>query len=314
MNKVLVITGPTASGKSALAIEVAKKINGVIISADSMQIYKGLDIGTAKVDEKEAQGIEHTLIDICDLTDKFDVSTYKKLCYEKIDEILSQNKVPIIVGGTGLYINSVVNNINFEAERTVSQDIQEKIYQLNKDKTADELYKYLQEIDELSAKFVDSHNKRRILRAIELKLSGTSKFEQDNKNKLWNKNESKYDFFTVYIDIPRSLLYDRIERRIDEMVKCGVLQEAQKVYDIKDTNCTATQAIGYKEFFGFFDGTMSLNECVNNLKLNTRHYAKRQITWFKKLEDKYIVDGTKPLKCLVDNICNEFCQYIESKK
>lgn len=305
-NKVIVIVGPTASGKSSLGIEVAKRTNGVVISADSMQIYKGLDVGTAKVTEKETQGIRHELIDICEITDNFDVSQYKKLCYEKLDEILAQGKTPIIVGGTGLYINAVVNNVEFsKVDKKQEEKVDLLLAEIERDKTTEELFEYLKTIDAEGSQLVDKSNRRRVLRAIKLHLLGTSR--AGNKSDLWKDNGSKYNFLVVYIDIPRSLLYDRINVRVDEMVKCGVLKEAQLLYDLKGkSNTTVFQAIGYKEFFEFFDGTKSLEECVELLKLNTRHYAKRQITWFKKLENKLVVDGTKEKEKLVEQILREY--------
>lgn len=305
-NKVIVIVGPTASGKSGLGVELAKKLDGVVISADSMQIYKGLDVGTAKVTEKEAQGIKHELIDICEVTDNFDVSQYKTLCYEKIDEVLSQGKTPVIVGGTGLYINAVVNNVEFnKVDKKQEEKADKMLSDIEKDKTIEELYKYLESIDAEGAKLVDKTNKRRVLRAIKLHLLGTSR--ADNTSNLWKDNGSKYNFLVVYIDIPRSLLYDRINLRVDEMVSGGILQEAKCLYDLKNkTNSTVFQAIGYKEFFEYFVGIKTLEECVELLKLNTRHYAKRQVTWFKKLENKLVVDGTKPRIELVEQILREY--------
>lgn len=305
-NKVIVIVGPTASGKSGLGIELAKNLDGVVISADSMQIYKELDVGTAKITEKEACGIRHELVDICEVIDNFDVSQYKKMCYEKIDEVLAEGKVPIIVGGTGLYINAVVNNVEFSK---VDKDEEEKadklLAEIEKNKTTEELYEYLKTCDAEGAKLVDKSNRRRILRAIKLNLMGLSKASVTSD--LWKDNGSQYNFLTIYIDIPRDLLYDRINKRVDEMIDGGILQEAHMLYDMKNkTNSTVFQAIGYKEFFEYFDGSKSLEECVELLKLNTRHYAKRQVTWFKKLQNKIVIDGTKQRKELVELVLREY--------
>jgi len=305
-NKVIVIVGPTASGKSSLGIEVAKRTNGVVISADSMQIYKELDIGTAKVTEKEAQGIKHELIDICEITDNFDVSQYKEMCYEKIHEVLAQGKTPIIVGGTGLYINAVVNNVEFgNIDKEQEEKADKLLAEIEKDKTTEELYEYLKSCDIEGSQLVDKSNRRRVLRAIKLHLLGTSR--ADNKSDLWKDNGSKYNFLVVYIDIPRDLLYDRINLRVDEMVKNGVLDEARRLYDVRVKSIsTVFQAIGYKEFFEFFDGTKSLEDCIELLKLNTRHYAKRQVTWFKKLENKLVVNGIQSKNELVEQILREY--------
>ena len=304
---VIVVAGPTASGKSAIGIELAKKTNGVVISADSMQIYKGLDVGTAKVTPEEAQGIKHELIDIVDISDKFSVSEYKDRCYEKIDEILEAGKVPIIVGGTGLYINAVVNNMQFEEIDVVKeQQIEEKLNVIIQNKTSDELYDLLKQLDKKAAEKIDKGNDKRIIRAIKLKLLGINKSDIDMRNDLWQKNESKYNFLIVYIDMPRDLLYDRINKRVDSMVDLGVLDEVKLLYHIKEQDITAKHAIGYKEFFAYVDGTKSLNECIELLKQKTRNYAKRQITWFKKLPDKFIVDGTKAKDDIILTILKEY--------
>ena len=304
---VIVITGPTASGKSGLGIEVAKRLNGVVISADSMQIYRGLDVGTAKVTTDEVQGINHELIDIVDITQNFSVSDYKDLCYSKIDEIFSCGKLPIIVGGTGLYINAVVNNMTFEKVDEDTQNIvDKKVEEMTYGKSCDELYDLLTELDEKAAVKIGKGNSKRIKRAIELHILGTRKSDIDSRNDLWQKNESKYNFLVVYIDMPRDLLYDRINKRVDQMIDMGVLEEVKSLYSIKDKNITACQAIGYKEFFGFLEGTMTLKECIEVLKQKTRNYAKRQITWFKKLPDKLIVDGTKTKEEIIEDILKEY--------
>ncbi len=304
---VIVIAGPTASGKSGIGIELAKKINGVVISADSMQIYKGLDIGTAKVTLNEAQGISHELIDIVGVSENFSVSQYKEACYDKIEEAFALGKQPIIVGGTGLYINAVVNNMNFEKIDELQEiEVEEKLKQLTSTKTSDELYELLNALDEKAALKIGPGNDKRIIRAIKLNLLGTKKSDIDSRNDLWNKNESKYNFLVTYIDMPRDLLYDRINKRVDMMVELGILDEVKMLYNIKDENITAKHAIGYKEFFEYIEGTKSLAECVELLKQKSRNYAKRQITWFKKLQDKFIVDGTKTKDEIVQNILKEY--------
>ena len=308
MNKtVIVIAGPTASGKSGLGIELAKKIDGVVISADSMQIYKGLDIGTAKVTEKEAAGIKHELIDIVDIDKKFSVSEYKEQCYAKIEEIFNMGKIPIIVGGTGLYINAVVNNMNFEkVDEEKQKQIASKFQSLIKGKTSEELYEILKNMDIDAAKRIEKGNDKRVIRAIELNLLGIKKSDIDSRNDLWQKNDSKYNFLVVYIDMPRDLLYDRINKRVDEMVTSGVIDEVKLVHSKKDKELTAVQAIGYKEFFGYIDGTKTLEECTELLKQKTRNYAKRQITWFKKIQCKLVVDGTKTKDEIVETILKEY--------
>ena len=304
---VIVVAGPTASGKSGLGIELAKRINGVVISADSMQIYKRLDVGTAKITPEESQGIKHELIDIVDVSDKFSVMEYKDMCYQKIEEIFALGKVPIIVGGTGLYINAAVNNMQFEEfDKEYEELVEQKLNTLIQGKTSDELFDLLKEMDEKAADKIGKGNDKRIIRAIKLNLLGTNKSDIDNRNDLWQKNESKYNFLVIYIDMPRDLLYDRINMRVDRMVEQGVLEEAKMLYDMKDKSITACQAIAYKEFFEYIEGIKTLEQCVEKLKQKTRNYAKRQITWFKKLQDKLIVDGTKSKEEIIQSILKEY--------
>ena len=306
-NTVLVIVGPTASGKSGIGIELAKRLNGVVISADSMQIYKGLDVGTAKVTDEEADGIKHELIDIVDITTPFSVSDYKELCYRKIDEVLNLGKLPIIVGGTGLYINAVVNNMKFEKfDEAHEKQVEQELENITTNKSSEEIYSILYELDIEAALKIGVGNDKRIIRAIKLHMLGVDKSSIDNKNDLWNKNPGKYNFLVVFLDMPRDLLYDRINKRVDSMVKAGVLDEVKLVYNLKDTTVTAVQAIGYKEFFPYLEGKSSLDECVEVLKQKTRNYAKRQITWFKKLNGKLIIDMTKTKEEVIKEIIREY--------
>ena len=306
-NTVIVITGPTASGKSGIGIELAKRLNGVVISADSMQIYKKLDIGTAKVTEVEADGIKHELIDIIDYDKNFSVSDYKDLCYEKLDEILEQGKTPIIVGGTGLYINAVVNNMEFNKfDEALENEANAKLEELTNGKTPDEIYDILYSMDKEAALKIGKGNGKRLVRAIKLNMLGVEKSSIDEKGDLWHKNPSKYNFLTVFLDMPRPLLYDRINERVDIMVKEGVLEEVKLLYPYKNEKYTAVQAIGYKEFFDFLDGTSTLEECTEMLKQKTRNYAKRQITWFKKLEDKLVVDASYAKEEIIKEIIREY--------
>ncbi len=306
-NTVIVITGPTASGKSGIGIELAKKLNGVVISADSMQIYKKLDVGTAKVTETEADGIKHELIDIIDYDKNFSVSNYKDLCYEKLDEVLAKGKTPIIVGGTGLYINAVVNNMEFNKfDEALEKEVNTKLEKLTDGKTPDEIYEILYNMDKEAAIKIGKGNGKRLIRAIKLNMLGIEKSSIDEKNDLWYKNPSKYNFLTVFLDMPRPLLYDRINRRVDIMLEQGILDEVKLLYPLKDEKLTAVQAIGYKEFFNYLDGTNSLEECTEVLKQKSRNYAKRQITWFKKLGDKFVVDASKSKEEIVKEIIDRY--------
>ena len=304
LDNIICIVGPTASGKTSLGVELAKKINAEIISADSMQIYKNLNIGTAKVTEKEADGIKHHLIDICNIEEKFSVADYKNLCYEKINEIKSRNKNVVIVGGTGLYINAVVYDMNFEEEK-IDFEYRQKLERLAKENSNEYVYNILKEIDLESAEKIHPNNLKRVIRAIEIaKNTGKlkSKHMEDEENRIKALN-GKYKFSVFCIDFEREILYERINKRVDLMLKSGVLNEAKMLYDMnlpKDNTCI--QAIGYKEFFPYFSGEKSLEECVETLKKETRNYAKRQITWFKNKLNPYFLDGNKEKKELIKEI------------
>lgn len=300
--KVICIVGPTASGKTGLGIELAKKINGEVISADSMQIYKNLNIGTAKVTTEEAQGIPHHMIDICEIDEKFSVADFQKMCYDEIDKIIKRGKVPIIVGGTGLYVSSVVDNMNFE-ELPIDNEYRKKLEKIAIEKGNDYLYNMLVEVDEDSAKIIHPNNVKRVIRALEIaknasKLKSTHMEQEKNKNK-----NSEYNFYVFCIEMERECLYNRINKRIDIMIEDGLLEEAKKLFDMKlDSSYTCMQAIGYKEFFPYFKGETTLEECTNKLKQETRKYSKRQVTWFNnKLECQYI-DGTLDRSKLIDTI------------
>lgn len=301
MNKekplVVVVVGPTASGKTSLGIDIAKALDGEIISADSMQIYKRLDVGTAKATKEEQESVKHHLIDICNIEDKFSVADYKSKCYAKIEELLMQGKTPVIVGGTGLYINAVVNNMNFEEKCESKEYVENKelarkeLEDILAKKGKEYLYQMLIDLDKNAAENIHMNNTKRVIRAIELAREGNAKSDIEKRNDLWNKNESKYNFVTVYIDMPREVLYDRINKRVDIMESLGVIEEAKMLKEMDlDKNSTAIQAIGYKEFFEYIDGKESLNEALEKLKQNTRRYAKRQITWFNKLNCDIILN------------------------
>ena len=302
--KVICIVGATASGKTGLGIELAKKINGEIISADSMQIYKGLDIATAKVTEEEKEGIKHHLIDICDVKDNFSVVDFKKMCYDKIEEILKKGKNPIIVGGTGLYINSIVYDMNFE-EEAIDLNYRNELVKLSEIHSKEYIYEMLKEADIETAKTIHPNNLKRVIRALEMAKNNEnlkSKHMENEKIRIKNQ-EIKYDFEVFLLNQQRDILYERINKRVDLMIQNGVLEEAKKVYDMnlpKDNTCM--QAIGYKEFFPYFKGEKKIEEVIDDLKQNTRKYAKRQITWFKNKLNNYELDGSKNKAELVEDI------------
>ena len=306
MNKVICIVGPTASGKTGLAIEHAKKIDAEVISADSVQIYKDLDVGTAKVTKEEAQGIPHHMIDVCNVEDKFSVADFKAMCYDKIEEIQKRGKNVIIAGGTGLYVNAVVYNMNFTEEETDTK-LRQELEKIAKEKGNEYLHNMLKEIDPVTAEQIHMNNVKRVIRAIEMAKNVGLKSEHMEAEKTRIANEkAPYEFVVFCIEQEREYLYSRINLRVDLMIKDGILDEARKVYDMKlPSDNTCMQAIGYKEFFPYFEGTSSLEECVETLKKETRHYAKRQMTWFNNKLDCIKLDGSKPKDELVDEIISK---------
>ena len=303
VDKIICIVGPTASGKTGLAIELAKKIDAEIISADSMQIYKGLDVGTAKVTKEEAQGIPHHLIDICNIDENFSVAEFKQMCYDKIEEIRSRGKNVIIAGGTGLYINAVVYNMNFN-EEVVDLEYRNELENIAKEKGNNYLHSMLEKIDPITANKIHKNNVKRVIRAIEMaknvKLKSIHMLEEEERIQ---KENGKYEFVIFCINQEREYLYNRINLRVDLMLKDGILDEAKKIYDMKlPNNNTCMQAIGYKEFFPYFEGKITLDEAIDTLKKETRHYAKRQMTWFNNKLECIKLDGSKQKNELVDEI------------
>ena len=303
VDKIICIVGPTASGKTGLAIELAKKIDAEIISADSMQIYKGLDVGTAKVTKEEAQGIPHHLIDICNIDENFSVAEFKQMCYDKIEEIHSRGKNVIIAGGTGLYINAVVYNMNFN-EEVVDLEYRNELENIAKEKGNNYLHSMLEKIDPITANKIHKNNVKRVIRAIEMaknvKLKSIHMLEEEERIQ---KENGKYEFVIFCINQEREYLYNRINLRVDLMLKDGILDEAKKIYDMKlPNNNTCMQAIGYKEFFPYFEGKITLDEAIDTLKKETRHYAKRQMTWFNNKLECIKLDGSKQKNELVDEI------------
>lgn len=276
---IIVVLGPTASGKTALAIELAKLYNGEVVSADSMQIYKGMDILTAKPKASEMQGIRHHLIDFLEPETDFSVADYVKLANNVIDDIASRGKLPILAGGTGLYINSLIDNIKFD-ETTGDKEFREKLFNLAKEKGNHYLWEKLFEVDEATALTVHENNVPRVIRALEIYEKTGEKMSEHKKTSRFEK--SRYNPVIIgltYSD--RQLLYDRINKRVDEMISEGLIDEARSIYSSKTLN-TANQAIGYKELIPFFEGSEPIDRCIEKIKQETRRYAKRQLTWFRR--------------------------------
>ena len=276
---LIAVVGPTASGKTALAVSLAKRFHGEVISADSMQIYKQMNIATARPTVEEMDGVPHHLIDCLDLSQKFSVADYTALAHQKAAEIYARGHLPILAGGTGLYIDSVVNNISFSEIRT-DEELRKELTRLAEEKGADYLLEELNRFDPESAKRLHPNNLSRIIRAIEVyRLTGITMTEHQRRSRL---TPSGYDAVMIGLDFQdRQKLYDRINLRVDRMFADGLLEEAREILSNKNLG-TARQAIGYKELQHYFDGQESLEEAIQKIKQETRRYAKRQLTWFRR--------------------------------
>lgn len=278
---VIVIGGPTASGKTGLSIELAKKINGQIVSADSMQIYTDMDIGTAKVTKEEMQGIKHYMIDIIPPNKRYSVAEFKADAEKAIEEIIKSGHTPIVVGGTGLYINSLIYNINYpeiEFDKEYRNDLERQVEEFGLEK----LYNEAKKIDEEACKKISSNDKKRILRILEIyKQTGKNKTELE---KLSRAIPPKYNYKVFAINCEREKLYERINKRVDKMLEDGLVEEVKKIKEKYTEFPTAMQGLGYKEVVEYLENKITYEEMVEKIKQESRRYAKRQITWFKAIE------------------------------
>lgn len=278
-NKIICVIGPTASGKTSLGIRLCKAFDGEVVSADSMQIYRDMHIASAAPDSSETQGIPHHLVEFLPYGSQFTVADYVKAAREKINDILSRGKTPVIVGGTGLYINSIVKNVKF-IETDTDFELRERITREFDAVGGAEMLNRLRQIDKATADKLHENDKRRIIRAFEIyESTGNTKSFNDEQSLM---NDSPYKACMIGITYSdRELLYNRINTRVDIMLKNGLLEEANEAF-LKKLGGGAIQAIGHKEFFDFFKGEIDLQTAVENLKRSTRRYAKRQLTWFNK--------------------------------
>ena len=278
--KVIAVIGPTASGKTALSVEIAKRFGGEIISADSMQIYKYMDIATAKPTEDEKQGIPHHLMDFVEPSESFSVARFCELATKAINDIADRGKLPVIAGGTGLYVDSLLNGMQFE-DQQINQVLRTSLSMELQEKGIDHMLDVIRAFDPASAERLSvERNPKRIIRCIEVyRLTGTT---QTELNELQQRYDAPYDALKIGLSaLDREYLYDRIDRRVDLMMENGLLEEARRFYD-GDFGSTASAAIGYKELLPYLKGEQELEICVGNLKRATRRYAKRQQTWFKR--------------------------------
>jgi len=274
--KLLCVVGPTASGKTALSVELAARLGGEVVSCDSMQIYRGMNIGSAKPTADEMRGIPHHMIDIADAGDVFSCADYADMAAKCVADIASRGRLPIVCGGTGLYLDSLLYSNEFGAAGS-DEKLRAELTELS----CEELHLRLREVDPESADAIHPNNKKRVVRALELYLlTGITKTEWDRRSRV---KESIYDACIIGLDSrDRAYLYDRIDRRVDIMLSDGLAEEAAR---FRNTEGTAAQAIGYKELWGFIDGHETLETAADRIKQATRNYAKRQLTWFRRNED-----------------------------
>lgn len=277
---LVIITGPTAVGKTEISIRLAKEINGEIISADSMQVYKSMDIGTAKIKSEEMQAVPHYLIDILSPTEEFNVVKFKEFALKAIEEIYAKGKIPIIVGGTGFYIQSVLYGIEFE-ENEEDNTYRKELEELSRDKGVYYLHEELKKIDPASAANIHPNNVKRVIRALEYNKQTGLKISDHNEEQ--RQKESPYNFCYFVLNNTREVLYDRINTRIDKMIEEGLINEVKGLLiDGCTREMVSMQGLGYKEIISYLEEECTLEEAIYLLKRDTRHFAKRQLTWFKR--------------------------------
>ena len=280
---LIVLTGPTAVGKTSLSISLAKAVNGEIISADSMQVYKKMDIGSAKIRSEEMQGIPHYLVDVLEPEEEFHIVKFQQMAKKAMEDIYSRGKIPILVGGTGFYIQAVTKDIDF-TEAQQENDYRKELEALAEEKGGEHLHEMLRKVDPVSADAIHAHNVKRVIRALEFYNQNGSPISAHNEEQ--KQHESPYNLAYFVLNMPRELLYERIDLRVDQMMKEGLLEEVTR---LKEDGChrgmVSMQGLGYKEILAFLDGEYPLEEAVRVLKRDTRHFAKRQLTWFRREQE-----------------------------
>lgn len=307
---LIILTGPTAVGKTKLSISLAKAIGGEIISADSMQVYKGMDIGSAKIKKEEMEGVPHYLIDVLEPQEEFHVVRFQQMAKAAMETIYANGHIPIVVGGTGFYIQALLYDIDF-TENEEDHAYRQELEALAKEQGAAYLHNMLQQVDEVSANEIHANNIKRVIRALEFyKQTGTRISEHNARER---EKESPYAFCYFVLNDDRAKLYARIDQRIDEMVNEGLVSEVQNLKEQGATrDMVSMQGLGYKEILDYLDGRTSLEEAIYILKRDTRHFAKRQLTWFKRErnvswihKDAYQYDETKILHAMLEQIRKE---------
>lgn len=287
---LIIIAGPTAVGKTALSIKLAKAVNGEIISADSMQVYRGMDIGTDKISPEKMQGVPHHLLNIINPDEDWNVSEFKTRARSALLDITSRGKIPILTGGTGFYIQALLYDVDFRNNENENSDVRRRLEEISKTPDGPRiLYNRLLATDPVSCEKIHINNVKRVIRALEFYELYGEKISEHNKNEA--QKQSPFNFAYFILNNDREIMYNKIEARIDEMLKKGLLQEVKHFYDMGYTEeMTSMQGLGYKEILSYLKGDNSLEEAVNILKRDTRHFAKRQLTWFKREKDAVWID------------------------
>ena len=288
MKPMVILTGPTAVGKTELSIRLAKILNAEIISADSMQVYKKMDIGTAKIRPEEMEGVKHYLVDELDPREEFHVARFQQMAKDALEEIYAKGKVPILVGGTGFYIQAVLNDIAFTKEKQ-GDEIRADLQNLAKEKGASYLHHELQKVDKESAEAIHPNNIKRVIRALEYFQSTGQKFSDHNKEE--RQKGSPYNFLYLVLTMNRKVLYERIDKRVDQMMEEGLVKEVKQLLDAGySRNLVSMQGLGYKEIASALFKECTMEEAVYRLKRDTRHFAKRQMTWFRRERDVTMIN------------------------
>jgi len=298
MKNLVILTGPTAVGKTSLSINLAKSINGEIISADAMQVYRKMDIGTAKIMPEEMEGVKHHLIDVIEPTEDFHVVKFKEMVEEAMDKIYAQGKIPIICGGTGFYIQAVLYDIEF-SKNAIDTEYRKKLEEYANDNGNEALHKILEEVDLESANSIPAANRKRIIRALEYYNQTGQKFSVHNE--LQKERISPYNFAYFVLNDDRQKLYNRIDERVDKMFDSGLIDEVKDLVDLGvDKSMTSMGGIGYKEILAYFDKEITLEDAICLIKKNSRNYAKRQLTWFRR--EKEVIWLDKTIYCSEDQL------------
>ena len=303
--KVIVICGPTASGKTSLSIELAKQINGEIVSCDSMQIYKDMTIGTAKPTKEEMDGIKHYLLDFVSPDQRYSVAEYKKDAENTIEKIISEGKVPIVVGGTGLYLEALIYNIEYQ---NIEEDMEyrNKLYEIEREQGLSKLYEMASKIDSKAMEKISPNDKKRICRVLEIyHLTGKTKTELEEESR---KNEPKYNYILFGITMDREKLYERINLRVDIMINQGLIDEVKNLLEKYNNFPTAMQGLGYKEVVEYLNGLITKDEMIDKIKMETRRYAKRQLTWFRKYKNLIWINGLDDVQNNIKIILEEYSE------